>query len=244
MEKSVQITAIIVGAVILLAVIGIFVFYDLRGGTTISTTGQAEINAVPDLISVYFNVQTINLTAKDAKDANAEIVDNILTALIKEGFERKDITTENYNIYPDYTWEDNKQKFNGYRATQTLKVQLSAANKDKAGEVIDAGVDAGALLSYINFELTQESQNTYKAEALKLATEDAKLKAESIAAGVDKEVSSLVSISDSTFDYRPWPIYMAAGETADISEAKTATTNIQPGEQTISARVSAVFKIK
>ena len=243
MEKSVQITAIIVGAIVLLALIGIFVFYDLKG-STITTTGTAEIKAVPDLITIYFNVQTTNLTAKDAKDANSEIVDNIITVLVKEGFERKDITTENYNIYPDYTWENNKQNFIGYKATQTLKVQLSAENKDKAGEVIDAGVDAGALLSYINFELTQESQNRYKAEALKLASEDAKLKAESIASGVGKTIGSLVSISDSTFDYNPWPIYMESAGVADIAAAKTATTNIQPGEQTISAQVSAVFKIK
>jgi uncharacterized protein YggE len=241
MESSVKITLIIVSAVILLALIGVAVYLQGRAGNTMDVQGIAQIKAVPDLVSVYFSVDTNASTAKEAKDKNAEIVDAMTTALVKEGLERKDIVTENFNVYPEYTWENNRQEFKGYRAVHNIKVQLSTDKTDKIGEVIDAGVDSGAGISYINFELSQEKQNEYKAEALKQATEDARIKAESIAEGLGKRVGRVVSVSSSEFDYYPWPIYEYAG--GGVAEAKAATTNIQPGEQDITGRVSVVFKI-
>ena len=111
--------------------------------------------------------------------------------------------------------------------------------------MIDAGVDAGASIGYINFELSQEKQNEYKAQALKQAAEDAKIKAESIAEGLGKSIGSIYSISSSDFDYYPWRIYEAtASSEAGVAEAKQAATDIQPGEKDITARVSVVFKLK
>ena len=241
-EPSVKITLIVSGIIIFLALLGLFVFFQLRPGNTVNVNGQAQVKAVPDLVSVYFNVETNGTNAKEAKDKNAEIVDKIITALLKEGFERKDIVTENFNIYPDYTWENGKQESNGYKAIHSIKIQLSTKNTDKIGEVIDIGVDSGALISYINFELSQEKQNQYKADALKQATQDARIKAESIASGLGKRVGSIVSVSDSSFDYYPWRIYEATAS-GGVVEAKSATTNIQPGEREINAQVAVVFKI-
>ena len=244
MESSVKITLIIVSAVIALALIGIYSFFQLLPTQTVNANGIATIKAVPDLVSAYFNVETNATTAQEAKDKNAEIADNIVTALIKEGFERKDIVTENFNLYPQYSYDKGKQNLEGYRVSHRLKVQLSTDKTEKIGNVIDIGVDAGALISYINFELSQEKQNEYKAQALKQAAEDAKIKAESIAEGLGKGIGSIYSISSSEFDYYPWRIYETTSQIATAEEAKKATTDIQPGEKDIRASVSVVFKLR
>ena len=245
MESSVKITLIIAGAVIALALIGIYSFFQLLPTQTVNANGIATIKAVPDLVSVYFNVETNATTAQEAKDENAEISDNIITALIKQGFERSDIVTENFNLYPEYNYEDGKQNLERYKVSHSLKVQFSTDKTEKIGSVIDAGVDAGASIGYINFELSQEKQNEYKAQALKQAAEDAKIKAESIAEGLGKSIGSIYSISSSDFDYYPWRIYEAtASSEAGVAEAKQAATDIQPGEKDITARVSVVFKLK
>ncbi|HJX49985.1 MAG TPA: SIMPL domain-containing protein, partial [Candidatus Nanoarchaeia archaeon] len=85
MDKSVQITLIIVGAIIILALLGGSAFFQIFPGTgnTITSQGNSEIKVTPDLVTVYFTVDTDGITAKEAKDENAEIVDNLLTALIK-----------------------------------------------------------------------------------------------------------------------------------------------------------------
>ncbi len=112
-----------------------------------------------------------------------------------------------------------------------------------AGEVIDAGVDKGAKVSYINFELSIAEQNKYKAQALELATQDAKTKAEAIASGLGKKLGKVVSVSSSDWGYSPWSLYRADVMTESAEEAKSAVTDIQPGEQSVTASVSVVYKI-
>lgn len=245
MDKSVQKTLVIIAGIVVLAILGIIAYTNLSSANTVTGNGMAEIKVVPDLVGVYFNVETKGNTSKEANDANSAVVDELITELVKQGFERSQIQTIGFNVYPEYDWVNGQQVSKGYRATHSIRVEMSTSDAGKIGDVIDAGVDAGAGISYINFELSQEKQNEYKAKVLKLAAEDARIKAESIAQGLDKRLGRLVSVSDNTFDYYPWRIYEAQGgvATMEASEAKAATTNIQPGEQEISASVTATFKL-
>ena len=244
MEKAVQITLIIVIAALILAAAGAYLI--LQGKTptnTINAQGLATIKADPDLVTVYFRAETNGTTAQEAKDKNSIIVDKATKALIKAGIPEDKIQTENFNIYPDYSWDNGNQELLGYKAVHSFKVELETAQIDKVGSVIDAGVDAGAMIDYINFELSTPKQNEYKAQALQQATQDAKTKAEAMATGLGKNLGDLVSVSDMSFDYNPWPIYANAGGVVGASEAKQATTNLRPSQQEISAQVSVVYKI-
>jgi hypothetical protein len=244
MDNSVKVTAMILGTIVILALIGVAVYFQIKPSQTVNVQGLAEVKAVPDKVAIYFSVITEGETSKEANDKNAEIVDNAITELVKLGFERKEITTENFNIYPKYSWSNRKQEIIGYQASHTLKVEFSSDKTDKIGDAIDAGVNAGAGISYINFELSLDKQNEYKKTALEQATLDARSKAEGIASGLGKNVGRVVSISSSDFGYYPWRLYEAAGVEGDIAMAKEATTNIQPGEQTISAQVVVVYALK
>lgn len=244
MEKSVQITLIIVIAFLIVA--GVATFLILQGKTpsnTVSVQGSALIKADPDLVTVYFRAETNASTAQEAKDKNAEIVNKATAALTKAGIPKEKIQTLDFNIYPEYDWIDGVQKFKGYRAVHSFKVELETAQIDKIGSVIDAGVDAGAMIDYINFELSTAKQNEYKAEALKQASQDAKTKAEAMVSGLGKQLGKLVSVSDMSFDYYPWPIYRAMEMGGSAAEAKEAMTNITPSEKEISAQVSVVYQI-
>lgn len=244
MEKSVQITSIIAITIVILAGIGAYLFLQGKApSNTVSVQGNALIKVNPDLVTVYFKAETNGSTAQEAKDANAEIVNKATAELIKIGVLEDKIHAEDFNIYPEYDWIDGQQKFKGYKAIHSFKVELETMQIDKVGRVIDAGVDAGALINYINFELSTEKQNYYKAEALKQASQDAKTKAEAIASGLDKKVGKLVSVSDMSFDYYPWPIYRALEIGGSAEEAKEAVTNIRPSEKEISAIISVVYQI-
>lgn len=245
MEKSVKVALIIVAAVILVALIGAYTILQVSpvSSNTVHVTGMAQVKALPNLVSVYFNVETNGTTSKEANDKNSEIVNAVTANLIKEGFAQKDITTQNFNIYPDNEWTPNGTVNKGYKAVHSLKVQISTDNVEKIGSAIDAGVNGGASVSYINFELSQDKQNEYKSQALRQATEDARIKADSIASGLGKKLGAIVSVSDSSFDYNPWPLYNAMDSRASGAEAKAAVTSIQPGEQTINAQISVTYKI-
>ena len=207
-----------------------------------SVTGQSTIKAMPDLVAVYFTSTGKASTSSEATEKNAELVDNLRTALIKKGFENKDIQTLNFNVYEDFDYNVYGTRSKGFVATQTIRVVMKTEDSSEIGKVIDAGVDASVPMAYINFELSQELENKYKAESIKVAAEDAKIKADSVAEGLDKKIKDLVSVSVNEFGYYPWKAYdNFAGATSE--EMKSATTNIQPSEQDISSSVTAVFKI-
>ena len=242
MDKSVQITLIIVIGIVVLGIMGFAIFSNINPSNTISTSGQATIDAVPDLVGVYFNIETKASTSEKATQDNAEIVEALKVELFKQDFSNDDIETISFNVYPNYNWNNGQQTTNGYIATHQIRVKVPITESEKVGEIIDAAVSAGAGISYINYELTTESQNRYKVEAIKLASEDARVKAEAMAAGLNKKLGSLVSVSDSNFDYYPWRLYDAAVG-ASAESAKQAATDIQPSSQTIYANVNVVFRI-
>jgi hypothetical protein len=255
MEKknnAIIITSIIASVVLLIAIIGFSTLslFSPYSKDSVTVEGVSEIEATPDLITVYFNIQTNGDTSSEAKDENNEIFESLISELAIQGFDKSELKTQSFSIYPDYIWEKGQRKDNGYKATHSLKLELSSEEFDKISEVIDAGVDSGAGISYINFELSQELQSQYKAQALELASKDARVKAEAVAKGFDKKIGKLVSVSVNDFGYYPWNIYTArsaAGEQGyeeDIEIAKETTINIEPSEQTINARVSAVYKLR
>lgn len=241
LEKSVQTTLIIVAGVVILALI-LINSLNPSYENTISVSGISTIEAMPDIIGVYFAVDTQGATSNEAADKNSEIVDSLINSLISKGFEREDIKTQSYSVYPEYDYRTGTGKITGYRASHSLKVEISANESEKIGDVIDSGIDAGAGVSYINFELSQENQNKYKAEAMKLAAQDATSKAQGVAEGLNKKLGSLVSVSIDDYNYIPWLARDFAG--ASAPEIKEAATDIVPSEQEISARVTAVFRIR
>ncbi len=209
---------------------------------TISVSGMSTVKAMPNIIGVYFSVDTQGANSSEAADKNSKIVDSLTNSLINKGFSEKDIQTQSYSVYPEYDYRTGTGAIIDYKATHTLRVEIPANESKKIGDVIDSGINAGAGVSYINFELSQENQNKYKTEAMKLAAQDATSKAEGVANGLGKKLGNLVSVSVDNYNYMPWLVKNFAG--ASAPEIKQATTNIVPSEQDISASVTAIFRIR
>ncbi|PIN91621.1 hypothetical protein COU56_05090, partial [Candidatus Pacearchaeota archaeon CG10_big_fil_rev_8_21_14_0_10_31_9] len=234
--------AVLVILVVALLAVGAYVYTNTGfQRETVSVSGNSEVFSQPDLVSVYISVETTNLSAEDSKNANSEISKKVAEELGSLGFEDSEIETVQYNIYPDYSWETGQQRLNGYKTINQLKVKTD--DFDLTGKIVDAAVDNGALVSYINFEFTQETENALKVQTIEAATKDAKTKAEAVARGADKKLGKLVSISTNDYYYSPYPLYaMAEGDSASDNsiDARKAATQISPQELAVSASVQAV----
>lgn len=245
MDKSVQKTLIIMAGILIIAILIVTSFNSIVPQTnTVAGNGQATIKVIPDLVGIYFNIETIKETSKDATDENSKIVDELTEQLTDKGFTKEQIQTTGFNVFPEYNWINGKRIEKGFRATHSIKIEMPTENSEKIGEVIDAGVSAGAGISFINFELSKELENEYKTQALTLAAEDARLKAQAIAQGLGKNLGKLISTSDSGFNYMPFRVFEAEGSSMDASLAKESTTSITPSEQEIFANVKAVYKLR
>jgi len=246
MDKSVQITLIIAGTVILLAIVGwLAISWIINiSANQVDVDGNAEIKVMPDIAAVYFRIETNGTNAGDASGKNSEIEGKVIAALLQQGFERDKITTQDYQNYEDFDYTDNGKISLGWKAIHNIKIEMNAENISLAGNAIDSVVDNGAIVDGINFELSNAKENEYKKQAITQATLDAKSKAEGIAEGLGLKVGKIVSISTSDFNYNPWPVYGGmVASTAMAEQAKAAVTTIQPGEQTVSASVSVTYKL-
>lgn len=241
LQKSVQITLIIVIAFVILTAISLN-FFKGNEQDTIKINGQATEKVIPDLITVYFNVETKGGDSRKAEDENSLIVANLRSSIINLGFSKDDLKTESFNIYPEYDY-NNGQRFIGYKAVHSLKIEFPIEKQDKIGSIIDAGTNAGAGINYINFELSPSLEQQSKAKAIKTASNDAKIKAEALALGFDKKLGRLVSVSLDDFNYYPWKIYESSAS-GGITDAKEAVTSITPSEREVSASVTAVYKLR
>lgn len=246
MDNSVKITSLIVAGILVLALMAGLFLKPVDYTNTVQSSGESSLKITPDLVSINFNIETKGDTSEEANSANSEILEQLIENLEKLGFEREEIQTTNFNIYPNYEWSNGMRKENGYLASHSLVVRISTESSAKMTAIIDAGAKAGTSISYINFELSPGLESQVKAEALKLASQDAKLKAEAIAQGLDKDIGKLVSISNSEFNYYPYRVYSASGVAyeEEMALAKDSVENLQPSEQNIYARVTATYKLK
>lgn len=251
MAQQMNTTAIVIVALIVVGVLGAIYLTGGKIGTTsnentISVTGNSEMKVDPDTLVIYLNIETRNSSADKAKDENTEITNDVMDALEDLGIDEKDIQTENYQIYPEYDWTTSTQRLKGYVVTNSIKVILT--DFDKAGEVVDATVDEGALVSYISFELSNAKENEFKTDVMKEASEDAKSKAEAIAEGLDKQLGKVVSVTASDYNFYPYYLYERAdssvGGVVSMEEAKSAVADISPSQLEVRASVTIAYEIK
>lgn len=249
MEKSVKITLLICATILIVAVLGFFMFKQFAPqnySDTVNVQGTGLVKAIPDLITIYYTIDTQGTTSKDAKDKSDLIFNKLKSELEKVNISSEKLQTQSFSIYENVEWINGKTFKNGFKATHSLQLELPSEDFDKVSEAIDSGVNAGAQINSINFELSPSKQAEYKAQAIKLASDDAQNKAQALASGFGKQVGKLVSVSVDDYYYAPSNLYTNSGGAmmSEVSVAKDAIANLVPSDQDVSARVSATFKIK
>lgn len=251
MDNGVQKTFIIVLGIIILSLIIILAIKSfLPSKNQIQINGQSEIEATPDTITVYYNLETTGTTSKKAEDKNSDILNNLTYQIATIGLNKSKLKTISFNVNPEYQWINNKNQLKDYKATHSLKIELSIEQREKIGNLIDAGTNAGAIIKHIKFELSPSLEQEYKAKAIQQASEDARTKAEALAKGFNKKVSKLVSVSLDNWNYSPWRVYDSTPGVKGISvpaietEIDNTVTNINPNNQKVTASVNAIYKIR
>src|SRR5262249_28067451 len=151
-----------------------------------------------------------------------------LDALKAAGIDEKDIQTVNYsvNIIQDYDQNGNPAAIKGFQVSN--QVNVTVRDLDKLGSILDTVVAQGANAIYgISFYVDDPSAAA--SQARKLAVDEAKKKADELAAAAGLKVGRVLSISE-TSSPAPSPVAFGRAEAADAS----AAVPIQAGTSTIS----------
>jgi uncharacterized protein YggE len=205
---------------------------------TISVSGTGEVTGTPDVLIVDLGVQVLRPTVGEATGDAARLAQAVIDALIAEGVVEKDIQTTNYSIRPEYDYRNDTQTLRGYRVSNTVSAKIR--DIERAGDVIDAAAAAGgndAIVNNIRFDL--EADGPLISAAREAAWNDAKAKAEQLAALAEVRLGKAVSISETS---SPAPPPIAYGAALAEAAADFATP-IQAGEASVSVVVTVQFAI-
>ncbi len=201
----------------------------------IAVTGRGEVKVSPDRATIQISVQTRASTAAAAAAENANKQQAVLTALRALGLGSDQLSTINYNVYPEQRYEQGKEPVVvAYNVTNTILAEVQKLSQ--VGPVIDAALSHGAnMITSLQFY----ASNTEAARRTAIATaiEKARADAETAARAARGSLGTLLEINIGAYSPPPpRPMMIARKEMAQ------ADTPINPGEETLAVEVSTRWR--
>lgn len=200
----------------------------------IGTTAIGEGRATPDRALIDIGVQTRAATAEQAGAENARRVQAVLAALRALGLGSDQLSTVNYNVYPETRYEqgDREPKIIGYNVVNSVRAELR--KQEQVGPAIDAALKAGAnVINSLSFYASDPAPA--RRVALQQAVEKARTDAEALAQAAGGRLGRLLELSTAEGMRPPQPMYRLEARAV----AADASTPIEPGQQTITVQVTA-----
>lgn len=199
-------------------------------------TGTAQVLALPDEAIVRLGIIRQAAVAQSAQEQANSVARDILAAITKAGVPQKDIQTARLILTPVYNQRGTNQKIASYTATNSVSIRLD--NLAIIGDVIDAGLDAGAnQLEGVQFLLKNELPA--REQALKDAVQEARGKAQAMAEALRVNLAEVMEATEGGVSVVPRLQSFALAGAA----APTAATPVSPGEIEIRANVTIRYRI-
>ena len=160
----------------------------------VRATGDATVSAKPDQVQLSASVTTQGNTAQEASESNAVQMSNLLDKLRSFLGDAGDIKSTGYSVYQQQrTVVGSNTPIITYVASNSVSMILNDITL--AGKVIDLSAQSGATsISGLNFGLKDSAP--LKRDALKQAAQQARIKADSIASGVNMKVTNVVALEE------------------------------------------------
>ena len=212
----------------------------LAEGTKLTVSGSGTVLVESDLAVVTVGVREASTDVLVAQSTVNEKIAAIKQALLEAGAKESEINTDSINIYANYDYSDNTEVIVGYTANNTLSVRTT--DIDNVGALIDAAFAAGAN-TLDNVQFTVQDDSEAREQALTEAVEDARRKAEVLAAAAGLQIASIESIAESgVYTYDSMRNYAMMDEAT--TESGGAGTLVQAALVSVDASVSMEFELQ
>jgi len=200
----------------------------------VTVVGSGHVQGVPDTLTADVGIE---FTAPDVTAAMNQTDDRqqaVITALTGAGVDRKDISTTEVSLQPQY--DGSGGTITGYRAGNSIRVKIHPA--DSASHVLAVIVGAGGDATRINsvsYSIADDSQLVKDARARAFA--DAKDRAEQYAQLSGLTLGKIISISEASGAAPPTMLPAPRS-------SMPANVPLEPGQQTVSFSVTAVWQLQ
>ncbi|SPM40030.1 Uncharacterized conserved protein YggE, contains kinase-interacting SIMPL domain [Mycobacterium numidiamassiliense] len=204
----------------------------------VTVLGSGQVQGVPDTLTADVGIE---FTATDVTAAMNQTNDRqqaVINALVGAGQDRKDISTTEVTLQPQYSnpGPNGTAIITGYRATNAIQIKIhptDAASRMLA-LIVGTGGDATRINS-VSYSIADDSQLVKDARAR--AFNDAKNRADQYAQLAGLRLGKVLSISEAT------GASPTAGGPAAPPKAMPTAVPLEPGQQTVSFSVTAVWEL-
>lgn len=204
----------------------------------VTVIGSGQVQGVPDTLTADVGIE---FTAPDVTTAMNQTNDRqqaVINALVGAGMDRKNISTTAVTLQPQYSNPEpaGTATISGYRATNAIQVKIHPTDtaSKKLALIVSTGGDA-TRISSVSYSIADDSQLVKDARAR--AFQDAKNRADQYAQLSGLRLGKVLSISEAT----------GSTPTAGAPPAPPRATfavPLEPGQQTVSFSVTAVWELE
>ena len=217
---------------------------------TITVTGYAEMNATPDIRTLYVNVEGKGTTEKLAQESASVKSKAVNDELKSVKLSDADIKSQNLSTYPEYDNSCTTAPYGSYRpcvqgaikgyiTTQTVEVTLRGDKLDKAAGIVSELTNKGITVQ--TGEASVENPEKLKTDLRTKAISDARLNAEKLAGALGVRLGKVDSFNENSGGgYYPM---MAKAESMSMDSSATPPV-ISSGSQKVTSTVSVSFEIR
>jgi len=206
---------------------------------TVSVTGHGSVTVVPDTATITIGVDITQPTLDAAQTQATQQMTAIINTVKGAGVAAKDIQTSNYNVnvIRQQDQNGNTGKVTGFEVTNTVNVTLR--DLSKLGTLLDAVVAQGANNIYgISFSVGNPTAAA--SQARKLAVQDARAKADELAAATGTTIGPVLTITE-TSSTPPPPSAMAS---AAVGREAAAPVPIEAGSTEVDVDVQITYELE
>ena len=217
---------------------------------TLTVSAQGKVRLPPDKALVSLAVETAGESLETVQEQNRAKMRQVLDGLQKLGIEEKHLQTASLNVTPHYPPRPRRQggepplpevpEIIGYTVNHSLTVEVH--NLDSVGRVVDTALKAGAnRFSQIMWALKDE--RPAQLEALKVAAQEAREKAKTLAQALGVKLDRLLEITEGRLPVLPLRHQLATTRMS-MAMAESSEVPLSPGELAVQATVSLVYEIE
>lgn len=191
--------------IIQISLLSIFVLIESSCYAVINFSGTGSVEIAPDMANFDIMVETSASTAKEAAVANAEQTDKLVTLLKNILKEENAVTTANYEIFPDYQYNETTKKSEFVNFKTRNQVNVRTTNLAGLGDLLDQATSVG-VTGINNLHFSYSKPEEVYLQALEKAVVNAKNQANVIAQAAGVKIKNIKSI-DSYSAFTPMPVY-------------------------------------